>query len=141
MKNSLKKLLALVLVLSMAFCFAACDDEKKTENSTPNSAEEQIQAYIDSQQEDIDAAIEAIKAQGEDVKVYAKDSALVYEYKINQDIPESSIADFEASVEDTRSELESSAKEVFDECEAVEEVVYIYYDVDGTKLCELTIER
>ena len=140
MKNSLKKLFALVLVLSMAFCFAACGEEKKVE-SVDDDAQEKIEAYLDSQQEDIDAAIEAIKAQGIDTKVYAKDSALVYEYKINQDIPESSIADFEARVEDTRSELENSAKEVFDECEAVEEVVYIYYDVDGTKLCELTIER
>lgn len=154
MKNSLKKLLALVLVLAMALCFAACGDDKdddkskNDENGTKietskndTGAEEQIEAYLRMQQDQLDEIIDTLEEQGIETKIYADGSSLVYEYKLGFEVPRDGIAQFEEGIKSSESQLEGAADMIFDECAAVEEVVYVYYDINNTKLCEISFNN
>lgn len=145
MKKTLKKLFALVLVLSMAFCFAACEDKKEVTKEVTKEidkgAEEEIEAYLALQQEELDEVIEGLRQQGIETKIYAEDSSLVYEYTFGFDVPEDSIEAFDEGIQASKAELSSSSEIVFNECASVEEIVYVYYDIDGTKLSEVSIDR
>ena len=104
-------------------------------------AEKQIEAYIALQQDDLDEVIDELKEQGVDAKFYAEGSSLVYEYTLGFDVPAEGIAQFEENIKSSEADLKAANEIVFSECSAVEEVVYIYYDIDGTKLCELSFSR
>lgn len=143
----MKKITAIVLALLLCLSFAACGNTNEvkvtptpeaTPTATPEPTEEPLtlEAYIASIQSEIDELTTAMAAQGMSIEILARNNALVYSYKYQEDVADAETmrAALEQATETQATTFQALYTELKGDVPSLESVTVEYLAADGTVL-------
>lgn len=141
----MKKITAILLALLLCLSFAACGNTNNAEvtptpeaTATPEPTEEPLtlEAYIASIQSELDELTTAMAAQGMSIEILARNNALVYSYKYQEDVADAETmrAALEQATETQATTFQALYTELKGDVPSLESVTVEYLAADGTVL-------
>lgn len=148
----LKRIMILAIAVAMAFSFAACGGEEKSENSAPvkeNSPAESTepaektaaQKYVDEHGEELEAAVKEDDSTI-DCEVAAEGNNVVITMKASQldGLTEEEKTQLQQIYDMMKDSLKEQLAVYFEEMDGIDSMILQYCDSKGSKVVELNFE-